>query len=146
MNATPPAVEFRAVSKRYGPVTAEDVKFSFERIADPAVGSPWQYAFDALDRVEVIDARSLVPFDYAPVIESVRKTGRILLASDACERGSVLQTMAAKITQFAFNYLDAPPARVCQEDVPLPYAANLETLSLPSVEKIVRAAKAVCYK
>jgi 2-oxoisovalerate dehydrogenase E1 component len=58
---------------------------------------------------EVIDARSLVPFDYAPVIESVRKTGRILLASDACERGSYLQTLAASITRFAFKDLDAPP-------------------------------------
>jgi 2-oxoisovalerate dehydrogenase E1 component len=61
---------------------------------------------------EVIDARSLVPFDYAKVIESVKKTGKILLASDACERGSFLQTMAAKITQFAFDYLDAPPVVV----------------------------------
>jgi 2-oxoisovalerate dehydrogenase E1 component len=61
---------------------------------------------------EVIDARSLVPFDYQKVIESVKKTGRILLTSDACERGSVLQTMAAKITQFAFDRLDAPPVVV----------------------------------
>jgi 2-oxoisovalerate dehydrogenase E1 component len=61
---------------------------------------------------EVIDARSIVPFDYEKVIESVQKTGRILLASDACERGSVLQTMAAKIGQFAFHYLDAPPVVV----------------------------------
>lgn len=58
---------------------------------------------------EVIDARSIVPFDYDKVIQSVQKTGRILLASDACERGSILQTMAAKVTQFAFNHLDAPP-------------------------------------
>ena len=58
---------------------------------------------------EVIDARSIVPFNYEKVVASVQKTGKILLASDACERGSVLQTMAAKITQFAFNYLDAPP-------------------------------------
>ncbi len=58
---------------------------------------------------EVIDARSIVPFNYQPVLESVKKTGRILLASDACERGSMLQTMAAKITQFAFDELDAPP-------------------------------------
>ncbi len=61
---------------------------------------------------EVIDARSIVPFNYEKVIQSVQKTGNILLASDACERGSVLQTMAAKITQFAFNYLDAPPVIV----------------------------------
>ena len=58
---------------------------------------------------EVIDARSIVPFNYEKVVASVQKTGNILLASDACERGSVLQTMAAKITQLAFNYLDAPP-------------------------------------
>jgi 2-oxoisovalerate dehydrogenase E1 component len=58
---------------------------------------------------EVIDARSLVPFDYAPVLDSVKKTGKILLASDACERGSILQTFAAKIGQFAFDDLDAPP-------------------------------------
>ena len=58
---------------------------------------------------EVIDARSVVPFNYAPVIESVKKTGRLLVASDACERGSVAQTIAAKVTQLAFDYLDAPP-------------------------------------
>ena len=61
---------------------------------------------------EVIDARSIVPFNYAKVIESVKKTRKILLASDACERGSALQTMAAKITQFAFDELDAPPVVV----------------------------------
>jgi 2-oxoisovalerate dehydrogenase E1 component len=58
---------------------------------------------------EIIDARSIVPFDYEKVLESVKKTGRILLSSDACERGSCLQTMASKIAQFAFYELDAPP-------------------------------------
>lgn len=62
--------------------------------------------------VEVIDARSLVPFNYEPVIESVRKTRKILLTSDACERGSFLQTMSAKISQLAFDELDAPPVVV----------------------------------
>jgi len=61
---------------------------------------------------EVIDARSIVPFNYAKVIESVKKTRKILLASDACERGSALQTFAAKITQLAFDELDAPPVIV----------------------------------
>ena len=51
-----------------------------------------------------------------------------------------------RITEHGFDYLDAPPLRVHQEDVPLPYAANLEAMSLPSVEKIVKAAKAVCYR
>jgi 2-oxoisovalerate dehydrogenase E1 component len=58
---------------------------------------------------EIIDARSIVPFNYKKVLESVHKTGKILLTSDACERGSCLQTMAAKITQFALCELDAPP-------------------------------------
>ena len=54
--------------------------------------------------------------------------------------------VAARVVEDAFDYLDAPPARVFQEDVPLPYAANLEALSMPSVAKIVAAAKAVCYR
>ncbi len=61
---------------------------------------------------EVIDARSIVPFNYEPVVASIRKTGKLLLASDACERGSVLQTFAAKLTQLAFDHLDAPPVVV----------------------------------
>jgi 2-oxoisovalerate dehydrogenase E1 component len=61
---------------------------------------------------EIIDARSIVPFNYDKVLESVRKTRKILLTSDACERGSVLQTFAAKITQFAFDDLDGPPVVV----------------------------------
>lgn len=61
---------------------------------------------------EIIDARSLVPFDYSLVLDSVRKTGRILLASDACERGSYLNTLAANIQQMAFDHLDAPVAVV----------------------------------
>ena len=61
---------------------------------------------------EIIDARSIVPFNYAKVLESVHKTHRIVLASDACERGSILQTMAARITQLAFDDLDGPPVVV----------------------------------
>jgi 2-oxoisovalerate dehydrogenase E1 component len=61
---------------------------------------------------EIIDARSIVPFNYEKVVASVKKTGRILLSSDACERGSILQTMAAKVAHFAFDYLDAPPVVV----------------------------------
>ena len=60
----------------------------------------------------MIDARSIVPFNFAKVIESVKKTRKIVLTSDACERGSALQTFAAKITQFAFDELDAPPVVV----------------------------------
>ena len=61
---------------------------------------------------EVIDARSIVPFNYEKVIESVKKTGRIVLSSDACERGSHLKDMAQTISELAFDYLDAPPVVV----------------------------------
>ena len=61
---------------------------------------------------EIIDARTVVPFDYELVIESVKKTGRLVLVSDACERGSVLNDMARTVTELAFDYLDAPPVVV----------------------------------
>ena len=65
---------------------------------------------------------------------------------DKVESGQVIAEIVAKVLEHAFDYLDAPPVRVHQEDVPLPYAANLEALSMPSVEKIVKAAKQVSYK
>ena len=95
---------------------------------------------------EVIDLRTLRPLDHATVVESVRKTNRLV----ACEEGwgpmGVGAEVIARVIEEAFDYLDAPPARVHQEDTPLPYAANLEALSLPSVDRIVKAAKAVCYR
>lgn len=61
---------------------------------------------------DVFDCRSINPLDYEPLVESVKKTGRVLLSSDACERGSVLQDIAANLSQLAFDYLDAPPVVV----------------------------------
>ncbi|ATQ44985.1 pyruvate dehydrogenase complex E1 component subunit beta [Caulobacter mirabilis] len=95
---------------------------------------------------EVIDLRTLRPLDHETILESVKKTNRLV----SCEEGwgpmGVGAEIVARVVEHAFDYLDAPPLRVHQEDVPLPYAANLEALSLPSVEKIVKAAKAVSYK
>src|SRR5205085_7614647 len=88
--------------------------------------------------VEVIDARSLVPFDYAKVIASVKKTRKIVLASDACERGSVLQTMAAKITQLAFDELDAPPVVVGARNWITP-ADEVEDAFFPFVSDLLDA-------
>jgi 2-oxoisovalerate dehydrogenase E1 component len=97
-----------------------DVKKSGSDLTLLSVGATLYRALDAAKKLEseygisceVIDARSIVPFDFAKVIESVKKTRKILLTSDACERGSVLQTFASKITQFAFDELDAPPVVV----------------------------------
>jgi len=95
---------------------------------------------------EVVDLRTIRPMDIETVVESVRKTNRLVTVEEGWGPMGVGAEVAARVTELAFDYLDAPPARVCQEDVPLPYAANLEALSLPSVDKIVKAAKAVSYR
>jgi pyruvate dehydrogenase E1 component beta subunit len=95
---------------------------------------------------EVIDLRTIRPMDTATIIESVKKTNRLVTVEEGWGPMGVGAEIAAKVVEEAFDYLDAPPARVHQEDVPLPYAANLEALSMPSVEKIVKAAKAVSYR
>jgi pyruvate dehydrogenase E1 component beta subunit len=95
---------------------------------------------------EVIDLRSLRPLDHTTVVESVKKTNRLVTVEEGWGPYGVGAEIAARVTQEAFDYLDAPPRRVCQEDTPLPYAANLEVLSLPSVERIVAAIKEVCYR
>ncbi len=95
---------------------------------------------------EVIDLRTLRPLDHATVVESVKKTHRLVTVEEGWGPFGVGAEIAARVTEEAFDYLDAPPARIFQEDTPLPYAANLEALSLPSVERIVAAAKAVSYR
>jgi len=95
---------------------------------------------------EVIDLRTLRPLDHDTILESVRKTNRLVSAEEGWGPMGVGAEIVARVVEHAFDYLDAPPLRVHQEDVPLPYAANLEVLSLPSVEKIVTAVKAVCYR
>jgi pyruvate dehydrogenase E1 component beta subunit len=95
---------------------------------------------------EVIDLRSLRPLDHATVVASVMKTNRLVTVEEGWGPYGVGAEVATRVMEEAFDYLDAPPARVCQEDVPLPYAANLEHLSIPSVAKIVAAAKAVAYR
>ncbi len=94
---------------------------------------------------EVIDLRTLRPMDTATVIESVKKTNRIVTVEEGWAPCGVGAEIAWQVTQHAFDYLDAPPARVTQEDTPLPYAANLEAMSLPNADKIVKAVKQVMY-
>ncbi|KRA75540.1 pyruvate dehydrogenase [Caulobacter sp. Root656] len=95
---------------------------------------------------EVIDLRTIRPMDHDTILESVKKTNRLVTVEEGWGPMGVGAEIVARITEFGFDYLDAPPLRVHQEDVPLPYAANLEALSLPSVPKIVKAAKTVCYR
>ncbi|MFC7379579.1 pyruvate dehydrogenase complex E1 component subunit beta [Brevundimonas sp. GCM10030266] len=95
--------------------------------------------------VEVIDLRTLRPLDHETIVESVKKTNRLVSAEEGWGPMGVGAEVVARVIEHAFDYLDAPPLRVHQEDVPLPYAANLEALSLPGVDKIVDAVRKVTY-
>jgi pyruvate dehydrogenase E1 component beta subunit len=111
------------------------------------------YALKAADELakenieaEVIDLRTLRPMDTETIIASVKKTGRAVTVEEGWQQSGVGAEIAARIMEHAFDYLDAPVARVSGKDVPMPYAANLEKLALPSVAEVVQAAKAVAYR
>ena len=111
------------------------------------------YALDAAKELEaegidaeVIDLRTLRPLDMETVLASVKKTNRIVTVEEAWPVCSLGSEICARVTAEAFDYLDAPPAKVSGEDVPMPYAANLEKLALPDAAKVVKAVKAVCYR
>ncbi len=95
---------------------------------------------------EVIDLRTLRPMDTETIVASVQKTGRAVVVEEGWQQSGVGAEVAARLMEHAFDYLDAPVARVSGKDVPMPYAANLEKLALPSVAEVVEAAKAVCYR
>ena len=95
---------------------------------------------------EVIDLRTLRPMDTDTIIASVKKTGRAVTVEEGWQQNGVGGEIAARIMEHAFDYLDAPVTRVSGKDVPMPYAANLEKLALPSTAEVVEAAKAVCYR
>ncbi|APG84328.1 pyruvate dehydrogenase complex E1 component subunit beta [Sinorhizobium americanum] len=96
--------------------------------------------------VEVIDLRTIRPMDLPTVIESVKKTGRLVTVEEGYPQSSVGTEIATRVMQQAFDYLDAPILTIAGKDVPMPYAANLEKLALPNVAEVVDAVKAVCYK
>jgi len=111
------------------------------------------YALKAADELakddisaEVIDLRTLKPMDSETIVESVKKTGRLVTVEEGWKQSGVGAEIAARMMEDAFDYLDAPVVRVTGKDVPMPYAANLEKLALPSVAEVVAAAKAVCYR
>ena len=95
---------------------------------------------------EVIDLRSLRPLDSETVIASVKKTNRLVTAEEGWAHAGIGAEIAAVMMEQAFDWLDAPVARVAGKDVPMPYAANLEQMALPQAADIVAAAKAVTYK
>ncbi|MBN9147375.1 MULTISPECIES: pyruvate dehydrogenase complex E1 component subunit beta [unclassified Nitrobacter] len=111
------------------------------------------YALKAADELakegieaEVVDLRTLRPMDTDTIVASVRKTGRAVTVEEGWQQSGVGAEIVARIMEHAFDYLDAPVMRVSGKDVPMPYAANLEKLALPSIAEVVEAAKAVCYR
>ena len=95
---------------------------------------------------EIIDLRSLRPLDTETVIASVKKTNRIVTVEEGWPICGIASEISTQVMEQAFDYLDAPPTRVTGKDVPMPYAANLEKLALPSVDDVIAAAKAVLYR
>jgi pyruvate dehydrogenase E1 component subunit beta len=95
---------------------------------------------------ELIDLRTLKPMDTVTIVESVKKTGRLVTVEEGWKQSGVGAEIAARVMEDAFDYLDAPVIRISGKDVPMPYAANLEKLALPSVAEVVEATKAVCYR
>ncbi|WP_421592538.1 pyruvate dehydrogenase complex E1 component subunit beta [Shinella sp. M27] len=100
---------------------------------------------DGID-VELIDLRTIRPMDLPTIIESVKKTGRLVVVEEGFPQSSVGSEIATRVMQQAFDYLDAPILTVAGKDVPMPYAANLEKLALPNVGEVVQAVKTACYK
>ncbi len=94
---------------------------------------------------EIVDLRTLRPLDMETVINSVKKTNRLVTVEESWPVGSVGTEVCQRVTSEAFDHLDAPPTRVTGTDVPMPYAANLEKLALPNAEDVVKAVRAVCY-
>jgi len=115
------------------------------RMVGHALKAAEQLAEQGID-AEVIDLRTLRPLDIATVIESVKKTNRLVTVEEGWGQSGVGAEVCARVMSEAFDYLDAPPTRVHQVDAPLAYAANLEALALPNVDDIVDAVKAVTYR
>ncbi len=95
--------------------------------------------------VEVVDPRTIKPLDIETIVNSVKKTNRLVIAEESHAFASVGAEISHQVMELAFDYLDAPIKRISCAEAPMPYARNLEVVALPSVEKIVKAVKEVCY-
>jgi pyruvate dehydrogenase E1 component beta subunit len=109
-----------------------------------ALGAAEKLAAEGIE-AEVIDLRTIRPMDLETILTSVRKTNRCVAVEEGYPQFSVTSEIAAQVMTHAFDYLDAPVARVAGKDVPMPYAANLEKLALPNIDEVVAAAKGVLY-
>jgi pyruvate dehydrogenase E1 component beta subunit len=131
-----------AVTKREG----TDVTIvSFGKIMKVALAAAAELEKDGIS-AEVIDLRTVRPIDYAAVVESVKKTNRLVIVEEAWPLSSIATEITYHVQKHAFDYLDAPIQRVNSFDVPLPYAPTLIQAILPNVEKTIKAVKATLYR
>ena len=117
---------------------------AFSRMCAVALEAAETLAGEGID-AEVIDLRTLRPLDRETIAASIRKTNRIVSVEEGWPVAGIGSEIAAIAMEDAFDWLDAPVARVAGEDVPMPYAANLEALALPDAARIAAAARSVCY-
>jgi pyruvate dehydrogenase E1 component beta subunit len=118
---------------------------AFSRMVQVALDAAAKLEEDGVS-TEVIDLRTLRPLDTETIVNSVKKTNRVVTVEEGWAYAGIGSEIAALMMEQAFDYLDAPPSRVTAKDVPLPYAANLERLALPQIDDIVAAAKAALYR
>src|SRR4051794_1638673 len=118
---------------------------AFSLMVDRALKAADKLAEEGIE-AEVIDLRTIRPLDTETIVESVKKTNRIVSVEEGWPQSGMGAEIAAVMMEQAFDWLDAPVVRVHGKDVPMPYAANLERLALPQVDDVVAAAKAVCYR
>ncbi len=118
---------------------------SYSIMVGKAMEAAAQLADQGID-AEVINLRTIRPLDRWTVLESLKKTNRLISLEEGWPFAGIGAELAALCMEHGFDYLDAPIERVCGKDVPMPYAANLEALALPQVDDIIAAAKKVCYK
>lgn len=118
---------------------------SFGKIMKVALAAAQELEKEGIS-CEVVDLRSVRPIDYATVVESVKKTNRLVVVEEAWPLSSIATEITYHVQRHAFDYLDAPVYRVNSFDVPLPYAPTLIQAILPNVEKTVKAVKAVMYR
>jgi pyruvate dehydrogenase E1 component beta subunit len=118
---------------------------AFSLMVGHALKAAEQLAADGIE-AEVIDLRTIRPLDTATIVDSVKRTNRLVSVEEGWPFAGIGAELAALMMEQAFDWLDAPVARIAGVDVPLPYAANLEKIALPHPEQIVAAARAVCYR
>ena len=135
------------------PLGVADIKRKGEGVTIVTFGKIYHRVAKAADQLasegidaEIVDLRTVRPIDYATVIESVKKTNRLVIVEEAWPLASISTEVAYKVQREAFDYLDAPIQRVTMRDVPMSYAANLVEATLPNEGRIIQAVKKVCYE